>query len=269
VTATDDEESATATDDGETATDDGEAETATATATDDGEGEGGEGGEGGTATATGANPSDTAPPADTSCDNAGFRYAMIPHNYFNGDAPTYSNVDVVGLREARPVYIGRNPDYIGYYLPYPGAPQFNLEYMAINHEAWLNAVIPGDYTIFLPNSDDITFVWVGSDAYSGWTRENADAELGVFAGVSRTVTVTLAAGDHLPIRVLWVNAQGGYFFEVTIRNPNGDIIASADVMNSDYIVQDTCEPFAPDFPPMPPVYDPSELVVPSSSEEVN
>lgn len=197
------------TDGGET--EDGETATPTPTGNPE-EGESGEGGEGGEGGATGIDatpgPSETAPLADTFCDNIGFRYAMIPHNYYNSDAPTYSNVDVVGLRESRPVYVGQARK-IGF-PPYPGAPDFNLEYMAINHEAWINAVIAGEYTFELPFVDDIAFVWVGTDAYSGWTRENADAVLGIFGG-SATLSLSRLAFTLLFVFCLSMAKAGTSF----------------------------------------------------------
>lgn len=132
--------------------------------------------------------------------------------------------------------------------------------MAFNHEAYLNAVIEGDYTFELPFVDDIVLIWVGEAAYSGWTRENAAAELGIFGG-STILTINLQAGQHVPIRFLFVNGQAGYFFRVDVRNPNGDIIADGDGSDPAYIITDTCGNFAPNFPPQQEPYSPGELVI--------
>jgi hypothetical protein len=223
--------------------------------------------EGGEATTTGTDdedttadpgPAETVPPVDSSCDNAGFRYAMVPHNFFNNDAPTYTSADVDYFRTANPVYVGR-VQRIG--TPgYPGAPDFELEFMAFNHEAYLYAKIAGEYTITVPFVDDIVFIWVGQYAYEGWTRANADGEVGTGAGSVLVVRFPLAAGEYVPIRILFVNGQGGRGLDLTIRNPDGDFIAGSEGVDDEYIVTGTCSDVAPDFPAFPEVQDPEDLV---------
>ena len=203
-------------------------------------------------------PAETVPPVDTSCDNAGFRYAMIRHNFFNNDAPTYTSADVDYFRTANPVYVGR-VQRIG--TPgYPGAPDLELEFMAFNHEAYVYAKIAGEYTITVPFVDDIVFIWVGEHAYESWTRANADGEVGIGAGSVLVVRFQLAAGDYVPIRILFVNGQGGRGLDLTIRNPDGDSIAGSEGIDDEYIVTGTCSDVAPDFPAFPEVVNTEDQV---------
>lgn len=129
-------------------------------------------------------------------------------------------------------------------------------------EGYIYAKVAGEYSIALNRVDDIVFAWVGGKAYEGWTRDNADGILGYQAGYVQVVKFTLAAGDHVPFRLLFVNGQTYNELDVAIYAPNNDVIADSNGIDTDYIVARTCSGIAPDFPDFPPTLDPEYLVRP-------
>lgn len=198
-----------------------------------------------------------APPVDISCENTGFRYAMIPHNFYNDDAPKYSSCDTEYFRTANPIWVD-NIERIGS-PPYPGAPDVSLEYMGIMHEAYIYAKVAGEYTFSVSYVDDIGFFWVGDNAYEGWTRENANGVVSSADGSALNLKINLAAGDYYPVRILWVNGQTDFALDLVISNPDGDVIADSNGIDKEYIVSKTCDDAADKFPPFPAVVSPESL----------
>jgi hypothetical protein len=200
-----------------------------------------------------------APTPDQHCDNAGLEYAIYTHNFYNEDAPKYSSFNAESFKTETPFYSGIT-DRIGIqpgqpatdpFVIYPGAPSESYQFKAVDHKAFLYAPTSGIYTISVPVSDEITLVWIGNNAISGWTRENANlAQDYVFQGSTpKLYTVELTAGSYNPIRVFWANAQGEFAFEIGITAPNGDVIVNGFQANADYLVQFACDKSTPEFPP--------------------
>jgi hypothetical protein len=48
--------------------------------------------------------------------------------------------------------------------------------VAVDHRGYLFAPLEGEYTVTAEQNDNIVLIWLGTDAYSGWTRGNADLE---------------------------------------------------------------------------------------------
>jgi len=136
---------------------------------------------------------------------------------------------------------------------YGGSPSLLLQYAMVNHRAYLYPPITGDYEITVLYSDDITLVWVGPNAYTGYTRQNANLEQTYVQGGTtvKTVKVRLVEGSYTPFRVMWANAQGDFAFLVEVKAPNGDIIFNGEVSAQGYLVRFACPPMrdvTPDFP---------------------
>ena len=77
---------------------------------------------------------------------------------------------------------------------------------------WLGYFLPSTtetYTFFTA-SDDASYVWVGSNALSGFTTANATVNNGGAHGVvERSGTASLTAGVYYPIRIQFGEAGGG------------------------------------------------------------
>jgi len=77
---------------------------------------------------------------------------------------------------------------------------------------WLGYFLPSTtetYTFFT-SSDDASYVWVGSNAISGFTTSNAVVNNGGLHGnQERSGTVSLTAGVYYPIRIQFGELSGG------------------------------------------------------------
>lgn len=192
---------------------------------------------------------------DQDCNNVGVDYAIQRHLFSNNDPPAFSSFDPTFFARNRPVFIGTT-DRIGiqalgpYFVPfsiYADTPPRQMEFTAVNHQGYLYAPVTGDYSISIPSSDDITFVWVGSDAFQGWNRANADVEQN-YAGNGIEAIIPLTAGTFTPFRVLWANAQTDYNFNFEVRDPDGRIVVNRDGIGSEILVRFACDGSTPAFP---------------------
>jgi hypothetical protein len=77
---------------------------------------------------------------------------------------------------------------------------------------WLGYFLPSTteaYTFFT-SSDDASYVWVGSNAVSGFTTGNATVNNGGLHGVvQQSGTISLTAGVYYPIRIQFGENGGG------------------------------------------------------------
>ncbi|KAK6500071.1 hypothetical protein TWF481_010429 [Arthrobotrys musiformis] len=186
------------------------------------------------------------PTPDLTCSNQGLEFAVYSHNYVNTDAPTYSNFDVAYFKTAPNVLNGTTTKLgivDGTNLIY-GQSVPKMDYTAINHRGYIYARQSGSYTFNAPATDDITFVWVGASAYSGFTRANANIEQGYISSgaPAKDYTVSLTAGNYYPIRIIWGNGQQNAQFDFTVTAPDGEVIISRDTaVASPYLVSHSCD----------------------------
>ena len=123
----------------------------------------------------------------------------------------------------------------------------SLGIVAVDHRGYLFAPLDGDYTITINGNDNIVLVWIGSLAYSGWTRANAVLE-SRFPDPPASTTVTLTASEWFPIRVMFANEGGPGSFSISITAPDGTEIAGSDESNSPFLVQYSCDGKYPQYP---------------------
>jgi hypothetical protein len=120
------------------------------------------------------------PTPDLSCGNQGVLWAIYPNKKADGVANTVyadgtcSTFDPARFKPAQAEYTGKSKivaaaDVTNIYGNHPSNP----DYVTVNHRGHLFARKAGEYTFTNPSSDDITLLWVGPTAYSGWTRANA------------------------------------------------------------------------------------------------
>jgi len=196
------------------------------------------------------------PTADQSCENGGLDYAIYEHRFYNSDAPRFSSFDATFFHTATPTYegiterIGIQPgtDWTKPFTIYEGSPEQMWQYKAVDHRGFLFAPETGTYKVTVPNSDEITLVWFGDKAISGWTRANADLEQDYPGGTSRTFEVDLEEGTYTPFRLLWANAQGELNFIAEVQAPGGQVIVNGDGADNAYLVRYACDGTTPEFP---------------------
>ncbi|RBR16959.1 hypothetical protein FVER53590_05717 [Fusarium verticillioides] len=196
------------------------------------------------------------PTADQSCDNAGLEYAIYQHSFHNDNPPDFSSFDVDFFHTATPTHegettrIGITPgthsDTV--FAIYDDSPEQLWQYRAVNHRAYLYAPESGDYVVTIPNSDEITLIWFGDNALSGWTRENANLEQDYPGGTSKSYTIHLEAGTYTPFRLLWANAQGDLNFIAEVQAPDGTVIVNGDGSDNKYFVRFACDESTTPFP---------------------
>ncbi|KAG7117561.1 putative cell agglutination protein pfl4 like [Verticillium longisporum] len=211
-----------------------------------------------------ASPSSSAPAPtpDVSCNNRGLEYAIYDHSFFNSDFPAFSSLDVNYFHVTQPAFTGTTervgipPGTNPYFPPfsiYDDTPARLYMFTAVNHRAFLYAPVTGTYTITVPDSDEITLVWLGDKAISTWTRANADLEqdYNTVDGPEETTVfrIQLQAGTYTPFRLLWANAQGELSFIARVQAPDGRIIEDGDGSDSDYFVRFACDMSTPEYPP--------------------
>lgn len=190
------------------------------------------------------------------CDNQGFRYAIYPNlnadgtpNWADND-PTYSSFDPTLFKTAAYEFTGATKS-IGFSnssLIYSNTPS-DKAFVTVNHRGYLFAKEAGKYTFSAHITDDVTFLWVGPSAFSGFNRENAD----LFQRHRQppvSYSATFLRDQYVPIRVMYANGGGPGFFTFEIKAPDGTIIIGNDTtVESLFLVQYSCdETSAPRFP---------------------
>lgn len=78
---------------------------------------------------------------------------------------------------------------------------------------------------FYTNSDDMSLIWIGATATSGFTIQNALVNnRGLHGMRTANGTVTVTAGQSYPIRIHFSENWGGYDMQVWAVNPDGQTI---------------------------------------------
>lgn len=97
---------------------------------------------------------------------------------------------------------------------------------------WLGYFLPSTtetYTFFT-TSDDASYVWVGSNAITGFTTANAIVNNGgLHAAQERSGTISLTSGVYYPIRIQFGESTGGDIMTFNYSTPT--ITKTTDVTN--------------------------------------
>ncbi|KAF3156095.1 hypothetical protein EYR41_007421 [Orbilia oligospora] len=195
------------------------------------------------------------PTPDLSCSNRGLEYAVYRHLFTNDDnSRRYPDFNVEYFKTAIPLFNDTTPivGIVGDNTTdaiYRRRLSVNgLDYTAVNHRGYLFAPQSGIYTFGAYSAHDITLIWIGATAFSGFTRANANIEQGV--GDPRTYDISLTVGKYYPIRILWGNARAEAYLNFTVIAPNGEVIISSNKEASPYLVTNSCDgTTAPAFAP--------------------
>lgn len=117
------------------------------------------------------------------------------------------------------------------------------------HQIFLLAPVTGNYDFEMGLTDDELVLWLGSNAYSGWTKANGDVVREYIPPSQQPVTHiyrTLDAGTYYPVRVAFTDFGGGTNLNVRIYGPDGTEYTGTD---GGYFRTEACDGSYGDFPP--------------------
>lgn len=106
----------------------------------------------------------------------------------------------------------------------------------MQHTGYFHPNKVGTYTFNLPGDqlDDVVYTWIGDPARSGYNNGNAYYIADYYAPTSRSFTYDVQnAGDYIPFRLSWVNAQQGGGFGFSVEDPDGNVILSDSTPTTD------------------------------------
>ncbi|KAL7792081.1 GLEYA domain-containing protein [Trichoderma ceciliae] len=183
-------------------------------------------------------------PAPTPCGNQGIEFA-----YYNKTA----GGDFANFRPE--AYKTIQPDYesftniiggISFQDSAPksiyGSPPLPESNFILNHRGYIYARQTGTYTFTLNQVDDAAFIWVGSEAYSGWTGGNADAKALYNNGPAKgTYTINLREGRYYAFRIIYGQGPRIAEFDITVTAPDGTSFLSSSSPGSPYLVRFSCD----------------------------
>ncbi|KAI5272129.1 hypothetical protein E4T47_04511 [Aureobasidium subglaciale] len=194
------------------------------------------------------------PTPATTCNNKGALVGFYSNTQFSGKQGTtsYPAYKPEAFKTVVP-YAQTTASYIGEYNGVDQAPVVygrSLTYnqakiVTLNHVFYIFAGHgTGYYSINLPQADDITLVWVGPNALSGYTRANAQMLQNYVRGTPTPVTLSfyLTANTYTAARIHFGNGAEVGNFQVNVYAPDGAQIlgsipgANSGVMNPDIVV---------------------------------
>ncbi|KAJ2971334.1 hypothetical protein NQ176_g7741 [Zarea fungicola] len=122
----------------------------------------------------------------------------------------------------------------------------NGTYFVVHHIGYFHPDKTGDYRFNIPDVDDGMLMWIGDKAKSGWTTANADA-FAQSGGDSKNFHYQATAGEYVPFRATFIQAERCAFWNLTIQDPTSTYIESADIPVTDNQLVYGCGPSTPDF----------------------
>ncbi|ETS80724.1 hypothetical protein PFICI_08253 [Pestalotiopsis fici W106-1] len=190
-------------------------------------------------------------PTPSSCDNQGLQWAEYYNSQGDNNDASYSNFYAEVYKTQTPNVQGVTSTIGGIDASggvaisiYGSSSTFYSDYFALDHKGYLFAVATGTYKFSFAGVDDIAALWLGSTAYAGWTRANANLVVPFHQGYgpgSGSTTIDLVEGQYLPIRVLFGQGQGNAVFQLSVTAPDGTVFLDSSTENSPYIVQYSCD----------------------------
>ncbi|CAK7198605.1 hypothetical protein SEUCBS139899_001269 [Sporothrix eucalyptigena] len=195
-------------------------------------------------------------PTPSQCNNQGLQFALYPNNQGDSSDATYSIFDPTVYKTETPEFSGITStaggfdySYVQEITVYGTSYEFESDYFVLDHRGYIFAAENGSYTISFTNVDDIVLLWLGANAYAGWTRADANAGIYFGEGGDGSASVDMVEGEYMPIRIMYAQAQGAAVFQVSITAPDGTVFLSSSTENSPYLVQYSCDLVsAPQFP---------------------
>ena len=151
-----------------------------------------------------------------------------PADAYRGTQPDASrfnnNASDINIQGAFPDEINFNTNSTGYYQ-FPGQTnQTDVATYAVVLEGYFYGP-QGEYSVSLSDTgtDDYSFLWTGSNAYSAWTNANAAITESIAGQYTQNHTFNLTAeSEFLPMTILWINVFSSGSLEFVIYPPAGE-----------------------------------------------
>lgn len=171
-------------------------------------------------------------PEPPTCGQPGFEWAQWrgPPTWSTVKSPPFIEFDPVAFQALKPEHEGlTNSLLISNRQELYGQP-IATNLAAVIHQGFLLAPETGNYTFVFGQADDIAIAWLGQNAYSGWTRANADTVRTYIPppGDETQTTRHLEQGTYYPLRVAWGDKGGSVAMSVKIMAPNGTELTGRD-----------------------------------------
>jgi hypothetical protein len=145
----------------------------------------------------------------TTCGNQGINFAAYKNKFLGGQATFgYPSFSPESYKKLTPwfsddtTYIAESNDQYGNYINVYGYYPVDGSNLVLDHTFYLFASQTGYYSLNIPYTDDIQFVWIGNDAVTGWSRANADIiqfwSSQIATQTPQTLAYYLTVGSYLP-----------------------------------------------------------------------
>lgn len=194
-----------------------------------------------------------SPTPDLSCSNQGVEFGYFHSPFGVNSDGGYSQFDPTYFKSVQPKSTGVAGSAGG--IGGSCANQYSTfsfygntqlcDYIALNYRGYLYAGQTGAFTFQITAADDIVLIWVGSTAYSGYTRANSllDVTYPQLNAVGGTITGTYVAtaGEYIPLRIIFSQGDGPFGFGVKITAPDGTVVLSSDTTTSNFLVTESCD----------------------------
>ena len=170
-------------------------------------------------------------PTPEQCGNQGMTWALYP------------DYDFATLQKIKPRYGPAVTTELGGeqsapWTIYNSPRTWNEEFTQLSHVGYFFAQVTGTHTFDISYANDYLYMWLGPNAYRGWTRGNANLFASYNGG---RFTYDLKAGQYYPLRIMLENTYGGGSFTMQIRDPHGEVVVESDKEGSPFLVQYSCD----------------------------
>jgi len=176
----------------------------------------------------------------------GLAYAVQKHPFAYSKG--YPTLKIGDFKKIPPIQQGFT-NFVGYSFRQPGSiyggPVIDIQFIATNYRGFLYAKVSGQYAFTIGRTDNMTLIWIGPEAITGYEKENAFLVQDTVLDNLTTVTAKkdLKEGTLTPIRILAVNGEAWSEFTLTITAPDGIEILGKDPKPTINFLQ------FPSFPP--------------------
>jgi hypothetical protein len=141
-------------------------------------------------------------------------YFSIYSGYFNDDVNWFTGRASTNAGVAS-TFTNINTGTAGI-IPVNGGDNYSVQWLG-----FFKPIVSGSHT-FYTVSDDASYVWIGSNALSGFTTANALVNNGgAHAPQERSGTISLTAGEYYNMRVQFGEATGGDDISISVLPPSG------------------------------------------------
>jgi hypothetical protein len=144
---------------------------------------------------------------------SGFTYHIYSSGYFNDD-PTWFSSRVESYSVGLATDMSTINLSTGTIVPNTGWGVFSVKW-----DGYFYATTTETYT-FYTNTDDASYLWIGTNALSGYTTSNCLVNNGGgHATRERSGTISLVAGTYYPILIQFGEGGGAYQFAASFSTP--------------------------------------------------